>query len=173
MKKLALIISFIGMGLVNVGFASTNIVDDRDFSLRFLCINAPNKNIAFRCSKSNPKEDVVFFEAYVDDGERLYDFFSRAPLPMRACLNMVYESNKILNRTSHVVLLGQKKMPGYLVEQKDWSNGLLKKYRGKVHALSFFSQISNGKSCNCWFEGCGCLPTKDGITVDIIRNYEE
>ena len=173
MRKLALVIKSVVISLCCMNCAWADDIDTGDYSLRFLAINIPKKNISFYCLKSNPKEDVVFYEIFVDDNQHLYNFYSRAPLLMTDCLALVRESKNLIKRAEYVALLGQNKMPGVQIKQKDWNNDLLKKYQGKVNAMSFFSQISNGKSCKCWFEGCACLPTKDEIKVDILRNYQE
>ena len=173
MRKFVQVASIIYIVIFSGGRAWADPPDNGDYSLRFLSANIPKQNLSFRCMKSTPKKDIVFFEAFVDDGEHLYDFFSRKPLNMESCRDMVYESKKILRKATHVVLLGQNKMPGDQEKPKDWKNDLVKRYQGKIYATSFFSQLSNGKKCQCWFEGCPCLPVIDGTKVDIIRNYQE
>ena len=172
MKKFAIIINFLFVVFANSGLGFSNSIDDGDYSLRYLIINVPPKNVLLNCGKSSPKDDTVFFEIYVDDGEHLYDLFTRSPLKMKSCPDMVRESEKIIKKKDFVALLGEEKMPTRQIKPQGWKNDLLKKYQGRIHAMSFFSQISNGKSCKCWFEGCHCLPIKDGTKVDIIRNYQ-
>ena len=97
--------------ILSGGHAWADPPDNGDYSLRFLSVNIPKQNLSFRCMKSTPQKDIVYFEAFVDDGEHLYDFFSRKPLNMESCRYMVYESKKILRKATHVVLFEGSQFP--------------------------------------------------------------
>ena len=147
MRIFAIILSFFLWGF-GVAFS--------DHEIRKIAISVPIKSVFIGCSKANPREDVVFFETYVDDGKHLFTFYARSPLPQQACDAFAHDAKKLLKNSRMVTLGGCNRSTGIGVKELD--NDLLKKYGGKVYEDSFFSQISNGKSCQCWFVGCSCPP---------------
>lgn len=153
MIKFVQIANLLCIVILSGGGVWADPADNGDYSLRFLSVNIPKQNLSFRCMKSAPKEDIVYFESFVDDGEHLYDFFSRKPLNMESCRYMVYQSKKILRKATHVVLLGQNKMPGVLEKPKDWKIDLVKRYQGKIYAKSFFFSYPMVKSANAGSKG--------------------
>ena len=119
----------------------------------YLTLSVDVKDIIVDCSYSKGKG---FFGFYAEKNGHLYSIIANSPLPIKDCDALVLEAKRILKDATVVALSGWSRCDGYKGNRLD--NALLKKFGGEVYETALFSQISNGKTCTCWFEDCKCLP---------------
>ena len=92
----------------------------------------------------------------MEKDERLYSISAGSPLPIEDCDALVRRAKLILRNSDFVTISGWNRCDGFKTNVLE--NDLLKKYEGNIYETAAFSQVSNGKKCVCWFEGCECLP---------------
>ena len=75
---------------------------------------------------------------------------------IKDCDTLVMEAKRVLKGADIVTISGWNRCKGD--KESVLENALLKKFNGEIYEMALFSQISNGKTCKCWFEECRCLP---------------
>lgn len=158
MKKFILIINLIYL----VSFTESQAEEStpiRDSSYEFI-ITVPSQNISLTCTLGFPDKSIAFFDIFAGYKNHLFSFFSSKPLDLDSCENLAKECKKILDRNINITLEGRGIFKGHLEPVNEQSDRLLQEFEGQIYRSSFFSQISNGKTCACWLKECECLPVK-------------
>ena len=152
MIKLSRTISVLAISLILMA-ARMSGDHKKGYIAPLLTLSIEVKHLSVDCSYSKGKG---FFGFYVEKGGHLYSISANSPLTIVDCDALLRKAKNILQNSDVVTISGRNRCDGYKTNTLD--NHLLKKYDGNLYEIAAFSQVSNGKKCVCWFEGCKCLP---------------
>ena len=150
MKKLLKIISLIMLVFAETGQGNQH---KTGFIGPVLTLSVNVKDLVVDCAYSKGKG---FFSLYAEKDGHLYAIDANSPLPSVDCDALVVDVKRVFKGADVVTISGWNRCDGY--KEPILENALLEKFDGEVYEIALFSQISNGKTCKCWFEGCKCLP---------------
>ena len=122
----------------------------------------PQDSIYVECARTNPYNGSDFFGVYIEVGNKLYYLGGRRILEAESCKKAKIKIEKIISKTGKVRVEATDIItPSRSMELDDPQIPLFKKHNMLADNTALYSQISNGKECDCWFEDydkpCECL----------------
>lgn len=156
MKRFLHVLSFLLITYNKQSLANT--IDDYKKRLNLQSITVTPNEIVFECTEGSPDRSISFFGLYVEYEKKLLSFYSRRVLPPRDCASLLHRIGKITRDKDRITIAAEMSAFDIHSEERDWKNRLLQKYSGHISVIGPWDQVSNGKTCECWFDDCPCLP---------------